>query len=266
MIVPKRIPPQVVQETSWSTVVKKGKKGKKTATPAEVTASATPTVSKVLQVVKPKLAAPRTAAIIVTLKPEAQEKGVTYAHILERAEQGVKLQDLGICGGLKVRRSATGARVLELPKAQTEQAEKLAVKLRTVLDGVANVVRPVKRVDLKMTGLDDSVTKEKVVAAVARAGDCSLEEVSCRDMQRGPGYMGMVRVTCPITAAKRLSEAGRFLVGWSSAKVTTVLKANMMKLSDGLFLETSRWLAQEYPEIEHNDMIIDNCCMQLVAR
>ncbi|CAG4949475.1 unnamed protein product [Parnassius apollo] len=49
-------------------------------------------------------------------------------------------------------------------------------------------------------------------------------------------------------------------------KVTTVHKANIMKLSDGLFLETSRRLAKEYPDIEHNDMIIDNCCMQLVAR
>lgn len=37
------------------------------------------------------------------------------------------------------------------------------------------------------------------------------------------------------------------------------------KLSDGLFLETSRQIAKEYPEIEHNDMIIDNCCMQLVS-
>lgn len=38
-----------------------------------------------------------------------------------------------------------------------------------------------------------------------------------------------------------------------------------MKLSDGLFLETSRRIAKEYPEVKHNDMIIDNCCMQLVS-
>jgi len=37
------------------------------------------------------------------------------------------------------------------------------------------------------------------------------------------------------------------------------------KLSDGLFLEVSREMAKEYPEIEHNDMIVDNCCMQLVS-
>lgn len=38
------------------------------------------------------------------------------------------------------------------------------------------------------------------------------------------------------------------------------------KLSDGLFLDTSRRIAKEYPDIEHNDMIIDNCCMQLVSK
>lgn len=48
-------------------------------------------------------------------------------------------------------------------------------------------------------------------------------------------------------------------------KVTTVHKANIMKLSDGLFLETSRRVAKDYPDIVHNNMIIDNCCMQLVS-
>ncbi|XP_011689101.1 PREDICTED: isocitrate dehydrogenase [NAD] subunit gamma, mitochondrial [Wasmannia auropunctata] len=48
-------------------------------------------------------------------------------------------------------------------------------------------------------------------------------------------------------------------------KVTTVHKANIMKLSDGLFLEISRRVAKDYPDIIHNDMIIDNCCMQLVS-
>lgn len=48
-------------------------------------------------------------------------------------------------------------------------------------------------------------------------------------------------------------------------KVTTVHKANIMKLSDGLFLEVSRQISKEYPEIQHYDMIIDNTCMQLVS-
>lgn len=48
-------------------------------------------------------------------------------------------------------------------------------------------------------------------------------------------------------------------------KVTTVHKANIMKMTDGLFLETSRQVAKEYPDITHTDMIVDNTCMQLVS-
>ena len=41
--------------------------------------------------------------------------------------------------------------------------------------------------------------------------------------------------------------------------VTTIHKANIMKLSDGLFLEVSKKVAKEYPDIKHNNMIIDVC-------
>lgn len=49
-------------------------------------------------------------------------------------------------------------------------------------------------------------------------------------------------------------------------KVTCVHKANIMKFSDGLFLEVSREVAKEYPDIEFEDRIVDNMCMQLVQK
>ncbi len=49
-------------------------------------------------------------------------------------------------------------------------------------------------------------------------------------------------------------------------KVTAVHKANIMKFSDGLFLAVAGEVAREYPEIEFNDIIVDNLCMQLVRR
>ncbi|UCH44861.1 MAG: isocitrate/isopropylmalate dehydrogenase family protein [Nitrospiraceae bacterium] len=49
-------------------------------------------------------------------------------------------------------------------------------------------------------------------------------------------------------------------------KVTAVHKANIMKYSDGLFLEVSRKVAKDYPDIEFEDKIIDNMCMQLVQK
>ncbi len=49
-------------------------------------------------------------------------------------------------------------------------------------------------------------------------------------------------------------------------KVTCVHKANIMKYSDGLWLATAQKVAQEYPDIEFEDRIIDNMCMQLVQK
>ena len=49
-------------------------------------------------------------------------------------------------------------------------------------------------------------------------------------------------------------------------KVTAVHKANIMKLSDGLFLECCRKVAREFPEVAYDEVIIDNLCMQLVMR
>ncbi len=49
-------------------------------------------------------------------------------------------------------------------------------------------------------------------------------------------------------------------------KVTAVHKANIMKFSDGLFLEVAREVARDYPDIEFEDRIVDNMCMQLVQK
>ena len=49
-------------------------------------------------------------------------------------------------------------------------------------------------------------------------------------------------------------------------KVTSVHKANIMKFSDGLWLEVSRNVAKKYPDIEFEDRIVDNMCMQLIQK
>lgn len=49
-------------------------------------------------------------------------------------------------------------------------------------------------------------------------------------------------------------------------KVTAVHKANILKFSDGLFLESARQVADEYGDIEFEDRIVDNMCMQLVQK
>ncbi|MBI5199374.1 MAG: isocitrate/isopropylmalate dehydrogenase family protein [Nitrospirae bacterium] len=53
---------------------------------------------------------------------------------------------------------------------------------------------------------------------------------------------------------------------YNRRKVTAVHKANIMKTTDGLFLEIAREVSRNYPEIEFEDRIVDNMCMQLVSK
>lgn len=66
-------------------------------------------------------------------------------------------------------------------------------------------------------------------------------------------------------ASTRISEfAFKLAVAQKRKKVTVIHKANIMKLSDGLFLECTRTVAKKYPRIKLEEMIIDNASMQLV--
>ena len=71
-----------------------------------------------------------------------------------------------------------------------------------------------------------------------------------------------------ITGTKRIVRwAFEYAKREGRKKVTAVHKANIMKFSDGLFLETARQVAaEEYPDVEFEDRIVDNLAMQLVSR
>ena len=63
-----------------------------------------------------------------------------------------------------------------------------------------------------------------------------------------------------------VKEAFEYARAYGRSKVTAAHKANIMKHSDGLFLEVARKVAEEYDDIEFEDRIIDNLCNQLVSR
>jgi isocitrate dehydrogenase (NAD+) len=90
-------------------------------------------------------------------------------------------------------------------------------------------------------------------------------------------YSGIEHVVVPgvvesikIITEKASTRVARFAFEYARSegrkKVTAVHKANIMKLSDGLFLDCFRKVAEGYPEIEADDKIVDNACMQLVMR
>jgi isocitrate dehydrogenase (NAD+) len=70
-----------------------------------------------------------------------------------------------------------------------------------------------------------------------------------------------------ITGSRRIVKyAFEYARKHGRKKVTSVHKANILKFTDGLFLEISREVAKQYPDIEFEDRIVDNMCMQLVQK
>jgi len=80
-------------------------------------------------------------------------------------------------------------------------------------------------------------------------------------------YPGVVESMKVITAhsSERIAKfAFDYALQKGRKRVTAVHKANIMKLGDGLFLETCKKMAKQYSQIEFNSIIVDNCAMQLV--
>ena len=70
-----------------------------------------------------------------------------------------------------------------------------------------------------------------------------------------------------ITATKRIAEfAFDYAIKHNRKKITAVTKANIMKYTDGLFFEVCREVAKKYPQIEYEEKLVDNMCMQLVQK
>ena len=131
------------------------------------------------------------------------------------------------------------------------------VGLRKALDLYANV-RPIKalpNIPCRYPDLDLVVMRENTEDLYA-----GLEHVVV------PGVVESLKIITE-KASTRIAQYGfEYAKANGRKKVTAVHKANIMKLSDGLFLECFYNVAKNFPNIESDDKIIDNCCMQLVMR
>ncbi len=131
------------------------------------------------------------------------------------------------------------------------------VGLRKALDLYANV-RPVKalpNVKCRYPELDLVIVRENTEDLYA-----GLEHVVV------PGVVESIKIITEKASTRIAKYAFEYSRLNGRKKVTAVHKANIMKLSDGLFLECFYNVAKDFPEIEAEDKIVDNCCMQLVMR
>ncbi len=129
------------------------------------------------------------------------------------------------------------------------------VELRKTLDLYANL-RPVKSlpgVKSRYENVDLIVIRENTEDLYS-----GIEHVVV------PGVVESLKIITEKASTRIAEFAFKLARSEGRKKVTAVHKANIMKLSDGLFLNCAEKVAKGFPKIQYNEVIVDNACMQLV--
>ena len=182
---------------------------------------------------------------------------ITWEEVSARAEVerrgGGMMRDEAVASVRKNRYALKGPMATPI----AEGPPSINVGLRKALDLYANL-RPVKNIPFvpsRFENVDLVVVRENTEDLYS-----GLEHVIV------PGVVESLK----IITEKASTRIGKFAFDYARKhgrkKVAVVHKANIMKLSDGLFLNSVRKVATAYPEIELREVIVDNLCMQLVMR
>ncbi|MEO8189391.1 MAG: isocitrate/isopropylmalate family dehydrogenase [Acidobacteriota bacterium] len=129
------------------------------------------------------------------------------------------------------------------------------VRLRKALDLYANL-RPVKNVPAvvsRFEGVDLVVVRENTEDLYS-----GLEHIVV------PGVVESLKIITEYASTRIARYAFEYSRRHGRRRVTAIHKANIMKLSDGLFLDCFRKVAEDYPDIQADDRIVDAACMRLV--
>src|ERR1700690_3288670 len=159
----------------------------------------------------------------------------------ERAVESVRRTHVALKGPM-----ATG--VAEGPPS-------INVALRKELDLYANLrpVRNVAGVSSRWSGVDLVIVRENTEDLYA-----GLEHTVV------PGVVESLKIITERASTRIAKFAFEYARRHGRKRIHSIHKANIMKLSDGLFLTSVRAVAKDYPEIEYKELIVDNACMQLV--
>jgi len=133
---------------------------------------------------------PRTAAVLLSVAPEA---GTTLAEVLRKTRSLVT--DIPGITPVILKRAQVGAVLLQVIGGEGHRlADEIAAKMRQVVGETrgVRVARPMRRAELHLHGLDDSVTKEEVVGSVTGLTGCRAEDLAVEEVRFLPNRLGSV--------------------------------------------------------------------------
>jgi isocitrate dehydrogenase (NAD+) len=180
---------------------------------------------------------------------------IVWEEIPARAEfdrRGIDFMQSGVVESIRRNRVALKG---PLTTAVAGGAPSINVGLRKALDLYANL-RPVKNlegVQSRYQGVDIVLIRENTEDLYA-----GLEHTVV------PGVVESLKIITERASTRIARFAFEYARKFGRKKIHAIHKANIMKLSDGLFLTSIRKVAPEFHDIEYKELIIDNACMQMV--
>jgi isocitrate dehydrogenase (NAD+) len=176
---------------------------------------------------------------------------IDWEEVEARAEKGQLLHQAAVESVRRNRVALKGP----MGTAIAGGAPSVNVALRKTLDLYANL-RPVKNLPGVKSRFD--------------AVDVVLVRENTEDLYSGlehevvPGVVESLKIITERASTRIAHFAFQYAKNKGRKKIHAIHKANIMKLSDGLFLNSIRAVASEYPEIEYKELIVDNACLQMV--
>jgi isocitrate dehydrogenase (NAD+) len=180
---------------------------------------------------------------------------IEWEEIASRAEierRGIDFMHAGVLESIRKNRVALKG---PMETAVATGAPSINVGLRKALDLYANL-RPVKNLE----GVQSRFQNVDIVLIRENTEDlyAGLEHTVV------PGVVESLKIITERASTRVARFAFDYARKFGRKKIHAVHKANIMKLSDGLFLTSVRRVAAEYSEIEYKEIIVDNACMQMV--
>lgn len=158
---------------------------------------------------------PKSAAVCIKRNTD----GPSYAQMLRKAREQIQLGGIGI-EDTRIRWAANGSVLIEVAgNNMGEKTDLFASKLREVLEGEATISRPVARGEMRIWGLDDSVSTDEVACVIADAGGCLPIDITVGAINRIPNGLGSVWIRCLLAAAVKAASSGRIRIGWSTVRI-----------------------------------------------
>jgi isocitrate dehydrogenase (NAD+) len=180
---------------------------------------------------------------------------IDWEEIASRAEierRGIDFMHAGVLESIRKNRVALKG---PMETAVGTGAPSINVGLRKALDLYANL-RPVKNLE----GVQSRFQNVDIVLVRENTEDlyAGLEHTVV------PGVVESLKIITERASTRVARFAFEYATKFGRKKIHAVHKANIMKLSDGLFLTSVRKVAAQYPGIEYKEIIVDNACMQMV--